>query len=750
MVTIFVGVHHKGNRTLLKEWLSEYYIVIEKESFPTDEHCDLYIVDGVMLSQRIAELRQLKEKSQNIFVPVMLIAEKNDVGLAQNNLWHTIDELIFVPIKKIELQARIHSLLQTRELSIRLKEEEARVKSSEGRFAAAFNVGPAGMTITRLSDGTFRDVNESFLKMFEYTREELVGRTSVELGMWTPEERERLIRRQIETGGITTEELVARTKSGKQISLLFSSRQIELNGEPHLITTLIDITDRKQAEAMLLLHRAAVQSAANAIVITDRDGKIISVNNAFTQMTGYSEEEVIGKTPRILKSGKHPASFYKNLWNTILSGNVWKGEIHNKRKDGSVYIENMTITPFQQNVGEISYFIAIKEDINERKKLENQMLQIQKVEGIGTLAGGIAHDFNNILGIILAYLSILERNRDNTQKFEEALKVMNNAVARGSALVRQILTFARQSEVLIQPLSLSEVAHEVVTMLRETFPKIIEFVEQYSADIPWIEGDHTQLHQAVLNLCVNARDAMPNGGTITIGIDVRSQEEIKAYFPQALQERYVHLSVSDTGIGMDEETKRKIFDPFFTTKEKGKGTGLGLSVVFGVVQSHNGFISVDSVPGVGTTFHIYVPVPKEFKNIPHHEEAKPVALKKGEETILFVEDEEDLRELVVAFLEENGYKVLSSGDGQNALELYREHSNDIHLVLTDMGLPKLIGSDLSMLLKKINPNVKVLIASGYISAETKTKLVREGVSGFIQKPYNLNDVLRKIREVLDQ
>jgi PAS domain S-box-containing protein len=512
----------------------------------------------------------------------------------------------------------------------------------------------------------------------------------------------------------------------------------------------LEIAERKRAEESLLIQNTALQSAANAILITDRDGRIISANKAFSQLTGYPQEEVVGNKPNILKSGSQPLSFYQNLWETILSGEVWKGEIENRRKDGSLYLEEMTITPVRQAGGEISHFIAIKQDITERKRLQHQLFQAQKVQSIGTLAGGIAHDFNNILGIILGYSSLLENGEIPPKKISESIAAISKAGERGAALVRQILTFAHQTDISLKAMSVPDLVQEVQSMLTEMFPKIITIGEDIPRDLPLINADHSQMHQVLLNLCVNARDAMPNGGTIIIEGMVITGEVLRQQFPTADHDRYVRISVSDTGIGMNAMTKSQIFDPFFTTKEQGKGTGLGLSVVYGVIQSHHGFIDVDTEPGRGTTFHIYLPVLQtlgENMEKMHDKTEKSIT---GSETILIVEDETLLREMLRPLIESYGYTVLMAHDGQQALEVYSKYQKEIAVVFTDMGLPKMTGIEEFTMLKEINPQVKVIFSSGFLSQDDKSELFKKGAKGFIQKPYKPDEVLAIIRKVLDE
>jgi CheY-like chemotaxis protein len=365
------------------------------------------------------------------------------------------------------------------------------------------------------------------------------------------------------------------------------------------------------------------------------------------------------------------------------------------------------------------------------------------------MAGGIAHDFNNILAIILGYSSILISVKDNPQRFSDGVTAIRQAVDRGAGLVRQILTFARKTDISFQPLSIPDLLKELVSMLQQTFPRIITFNTTIDKNLPYINADHTQMHQALLNLCVNARDAMPNGGEISIKAMPVTGEKLREHFPSADNRWYIDLNVSDTGIGIDENVRNQIFDPFFTTKEKGKGTGLGLSVVYGIVQAHRGFVNVESSIGHGTMFQLYFPVPQESSAALETEEQVQEQVSGGNEILLFVEDETLLLDMVQILLESNGYSVLTAKDGEEAVDVYSKHKHEVALVISDMGLPKLTGLTEFEKLKEINPAVKIIFASGYFEPEMKATLEKAGARGFLQKPYVTDDILMKIRKVLD-
>ena len=530
-----------------------------------------------------------------------------------------------------------------------------------------------------------------------------------------------------------------------------------------MIGTIQDITDRKRAEEALHLQVSALKSAANSVVITDTQGNIEWVNPAFTRMTGYTLDEVAGKNPRILKSGRQDNIFYEELWKTIISGSVWHGEIINKRKDGSIYVEEMTITPVRSSDDRIRNFVAVKQDVTEQKNaekrqraLESQLAQAQKMESLGTLAGGIAHDFNNILGIILGHISLLDRNRNDHSAVANSIDTITKAVRRGANLVRQILTFARKTEIAREPVDVNVMIIELIKMLRETFPKTIEIVTDLDTSIPVIGMDQTQMQQAIMNLCINARDAMVERsgtqfpkGTLTIRTSQASWKKVREKFPEASSSEYVCLEISDTGVGMSQKTKDKIFEPFYTTKGPGKGTGLGLAVVYGVLKGHRGLVDVRSEVNKGTTFLLFFPISQNDGVKQEIAETIDTGGVKGNETILVVEDEESLLNLMTSVLVRSGYTVISARDGIEAIERFEKHRGEIALVLTDMGLPKLDGAEVFAMLKLRDPNVKVVLASGYLEPQYRSELLKTGAREFIQKPYQPEDVLKKIRKTLD-
>ncbi len=514
----------------------------------------------------------------------------------------------------------------------------------------------------------------------------------------------------------------------------------------------IEINERKRAEEKIQQQHAYFQqlfdNSPAGIALSDKDDYVISVNAAFTRMFQYSFDDV--KAHSILNLIVPPDRMEeaRSITSEALNGKVMIKESVRKRKDGTLIDVSLTVYPVvtsQRIVGVYRIFV----DVSGRKKLEDQIRQVQKMESLGTLAGGIAHDFNNILGIILGHSALMERLKEDPQKLTESIETIVKATQRGAGLVKQLLTFARKQEALFESVSINDMIREINKLLQETFPKIVTISLSLQKDLSTIVADESQIHQVLLNLCVNARDAMPKGGTLSISTRTIEGEAISSLFPKATTRQYVQIEVADTGIGMDESTRQRIFEPFFTTKAPGKGTGLGLAVVFGIIENHNGFIDVLSAPGEGTSFTVYLPIPEHAPEVSQRARKGVEEIPGGTETILVIEDEEVLRNLAKVILVLKGYTVLIAEDGMQGVEMYQSHQEEIAVVLSDIGLPTLSGQDVFRRIREINPEAKVIMASGFIDPETKSEMYKAGLRHFIQKPYLHDEVLQKIREVID-
>jgi PAS domain S-box-containing protein len=623
------------------------------------------------------------------------------------------------------------------------------------------------------------------------------------------------------------------------------------------------------------LQSAALEAAANAIVITNSAGVIVWANRALTAMTGYDREEIIGKTPQALKSGVHGSEFYSALWATILAGRVWHGEVVNRRKDGSLYTEEMTITPFPSDVGQPTHFIAIKQDVSARKAaeaalrqaeekyrtifensvmgifqstpegrfltmnralaemygyssaaeavasitdigqqlygdgalrkrllaaldakgelrdvqievirkdgarlwlsynvrcindadgkllhyeglvenvgewkaLERQLQQTQKLEAVGRLAGGVAHDFNNMLGIISGYCEILKDRRDLETGMLADLEEIHKASRKAAALTQQLLAFSRKQVIQPRHVDLNEVLMEISKMLRRLIGDDVEMRMNLCPSEVVVLADQGQLQQVVMNLTVNARDAMPEGGTLTIATEVCDLDQSYAiqHYP-VVPGPYALLSVTDSGMGMDGDTLSHLFEPFFTTKELGRGTGLGLSIVYGIVKQSEGYIWAYSEPGNGSCLKIYLPLRKAA--VEAVAALPDITSVRGTETILIVEDNVHLRELMAGYLRALGYQVLEDGDGRSALDRVATQETNIDVVVTDIMMPGMGGRELAQRIVAMGRPPKLLLMSGYThDPDQQSRAMHEGET-FLQKPFALKDLAVKVRQLL--
>jgi len=611
------------------------------------------------------------------------------------------------------------------------------------------------VSITDLEDKILF-VNDAFVETYGYSREELVGRDISMLRSPSTRHLGRQILPATLAGGWYGE-IFNQRKDGTDfpVELWTSIVRNDIDEPVAMVGVARDISERKKSEESMRKLLGAIEQSAEVIFMTERDGTITYVNPAFERVYGYTETEVVGHTPRVLKSGVSTQGDYASFWQKVLAGESLHLELVNKTKSGQLITVESSVSPLLDGEGAIIGFIAIQNDITERKRsqeehkvLEAQLLQAQKIESVGTLAGGIAHDFNNILGIILGHATLLDRMCEDPSKFLRSRDAIVTAVQRGASLVQQILTFARKTEVSFETIQVNETITELVKMLEETFPKTISFSLQLSPVVTRMHADRTQLHQTLLNLCVNARDAMPDGGLLSIQTTAVDGADLYRAFPDADQEKYLCITVADTGMGMDEATRRRLFEPFFTTKPTGKGTGLGLAVVHGIMKSHQGHIQVDSAPGKGTAFHLYFPMPEHEAGIQQMESSVESQPDGGKETVLFVEDEIELRDMVTTLLESKGYHVLSATDGEQAIRLYETRGSEIALVISDMGLPRIGGEEVFRKMKTIRPGVKVILVSGYLEPERKTDLLKQGARGFVQKPYVPSELFKIIREAL--
>jgi len=639
------------------------------------------------------------------------------------------------------------------DITERKRAEEAAQRSQKRLRDLIDGLGPSMFVGLMTPQGILIEANRPALAAAGLKAEDVLGKPFEETYWWAySQEVQQQLREAIARaarGEASRYDVQVRAAENHLIDIDLSLQPLrdETGEVVFLVPSASDITERKRAEESLRLQSAALNAAADAIIITDRAGGVEWFNPAFTQLTGYSAEEAIGKNLRdLVKSGKHDQAFYKDLWDTILAGRSWHGEIINRRKDGSLYTEEQVVTQILDASGAITHFIAIKEDITERLQLEAQYRQSQKMEAIGQLAGGVAHDFNNLLTVIMGNTDLLLSDTSANDPKRGPLTDVRTAAERAADLTRQLLAFSRKQILEPKLMDVHEVVSGIEKMLRRLIGEDVELATDLAADPSWVKVDPGQLEQVVMNLAMNARDAMPRGGRLTIRTRTLDPGE-----PVDLEETAspkVAISISDTGTGIPPEVKTHLFEPFFTTKGIGKGTGLGLATVFGIVKQSGGDITVESKPGKGATFTVILPsqpAPRQRGD----SGASLRAVLRGTETVLAVEDEDAVRRIVKIALESAGYRVIEARNGREALEAVRRHAGAIRLVVADVVMPEMSGRELAERIVKDHPGVRILYMSGYMDdAVMRHGIVESGVA-FLQKPFTPLALARKVREMLD-
>lgn len=644
------------------------------------------------------------------------------------------------------------SSLSADALRERLNQAEKAQRLAENRYRLLFERSLAGVYRATL-DGRIVDLNESCARMFGYSKPDEARGHILQETFLAPGDFERLLRLVLEHKSIGNLELELQRQDGQRLCVLLGASLLENGSEPVIEGTLIDITERKQAEEALRRSeerfRTLVEKSSDAISLVDGSGKVLYSSHAISPIFGYSLEERMGKSVFEFIHPEESAqvlhTFKKLLAQPYGSASI---ELRYRHKDGSWrWIEalgtNLLEDPSVQAVA-INY-----RDITERRQLMEQLFLAQKMEAVGRLAGGVAHDFNNLLTAILGYSDMVLEKLPRGSVLSRYTSEIKRAGERAASLTRQLLAFSRLQVMSPRVLDLNVVIEEMSRMLRRVIGEDVTLTTSPGAGLERVKVDPSQVEQVILNLAVNARDAMPEGGELRIRTsNARFAEDFIAEGVRVQAGSYVALEVTDTGCGMDSETSARVFEPFFTTKEKGKGTGLGLSTVYGIVKQSGGYIWVSSEPQKGTTFKIYLPGLEEAA-APAKAADAPVQIDRGSETILLVEDETNVRELLCGMLRSKGYEVLEAARGEEALALGKNHSQPIHLIVTDMVMPQMNGRELARRLCALHPESNVLYMTGYAGNKIGAIDVLENDVAFIHKPFSAEALSQKVRSILD-
>jgi len=634
------------------------------------------------------------------------------------------------------------------DLTRRKKTEEA-IRRSEERYRRLFERNLAGVCRYTL-DGQFLDANPAFARIFGYDNPEQMRDVPAHDLFFTNEHRTEKMSLLIANRQLTNFESRRRRKDGNEVWVLENLALVEDLPVPIIEATLIDITERKRTDQKLEDERALLLSLLHSIpdfiFFKDRDGRYRGCNPAFQIYSGLEESDIIGRKLGDLFPHDLAESLEREDDQLYATGQPARYDRVLETKLGQRFVE-MVLNPMVDAQGNIIGLLGIGRDITERRRLEDQLREAGKMEAVGRLAGGVAHDFNNLLTIILGSLGLARTMLSSRPDVRDVLIESESAANRAAELTRQLLGFARRQPLAVQPLDLSQCVADTVKLLRRTIDSRIAIETRFEPHLWTAEADDGQVSQVLINLCLNARDALPEGGVIRISAgNVQIDVVDSAKNLDARPGEYVCLTIHDNGAGIAPEVRARIFEPFFTTKPFGKGTGLGLAVVFGIIRQHRGWIECSSEPGEGTRFDIFLPRSlKPAGTVSPLPDALPIA---SSETILLVDDEPMIRELGRITLSKQGYRVLLAEDGLVAVEAYRTHRDSIDLVILDLSMPNMSGKEALKRLRAMNPEVRVLIASGY-SPDQFEEGGLEGALGYVSKPYKLPVLLAAIRTALD-
>jgi PAS domain S-box-containing protein len=666
-----------------------------------------------------------------------------------------------IPIR--DASGRIHRIAGFARDVTEQKRAERALQVSEEKFSKAFRSSPDAISVSDAATGCFMEINEGFERLFACKAADVIGRSSRELDLWAvPEDRDRLLAALKTTGSVKNFETMARPQSGLPRPCVLAAETVEIGGRTCLVLVIRDVTEQRAAEQALrqseARFRSYFESPLIGMAITAPDKSWLEANDQLCRMLGYTQEELRGMkwSDLTLEEDLEGNEAHRQL---AITGEVDTYELEKRyrRKDGAIIHASIAVRCIRKADGAADYFLTVVQDQTARieaeqahAELESQLRQAQKLEALGQLAGGIAHDFNNILTAIMAYAELAAMDLDNPDDVRQHLDQVQKASNRARDLVRRILTFSRQSKQERKPVPMKPVVEEALSLVRSTLPATIEIAVRIAQDVPVVLADLSQVHQVLMNLCTNSAHAMrEQPGRLGIALDRVTVDAAQVRAQPELREGvYARLTVSDTGVGMAPAVLKRLFEPFFTTKAPGEGTGLGLSVVHGIMQDHEGAVTVESELGKGTTFRLYFP-----EQIGVVEEvpvgAQPLVRGYGER-VLFVDDELALCDSTRQLLDKLGYQTTALGSPVTALERFRENPDGFDIVITDLSMPFMTGVDVGREILTMRPELPVLLASGFSGTWTAEKVRAQGMRDLLIKPLTAAVLSAAIRRVLDE
>ena len=669
-----------------------------------------------------------------------------DVPSMPKDQFESVATALYTLVNQISISA-YQNLQQARFIADQKKTETA-LRESTDYLEAMWSAIDIGIMLIDAEDRTILRVNPTLLRISGYTEKELLNTRCHHL-VCPADEKNCPIGNLGQTVDKSVRILLH--KDGHEIQVEKTVTPITLNDRKVYIETLIDITERLKAEQELRRLSTAIDQSPETILMTDTQGVILYVNPAFERSTGFSREEAIGCTPSILNSGLHNDAFYKKMWTTLEQGSIWEGRLTNRKKDGTLYTEEVSIAPVRRPDGLITHYVAVKRDITKDLLHDEQLKQAQKMEAVGQLAGGIAHDFNNILQAILGFSELLMVTMDNASPQQRSNVIeIQNAAKHAADLTKQLLMFSRKEQGALEPTDLNLIVTNTLSFIGSIAGENIRICSELHDSALPILADARQLERAILNMAINARDAMPHGGTLTLSTQTVSfSADAAAANPKIHAGDFACLRIADTGIGMSQKIMEHIFEPFFSTKGPGKGTGLGLAAFYGIIQEHKGWINVYSEVGEGSVFHIYLPLNNNEPAGKQSARPEKSAIKKqGQgQTILLVEDDPAIRTMANDVLTKTGYNIVCASDAESAEEEFHRRNGEFSLMISDYILPNKTGGELATILTEIKPDLPVIICSGYAGDRVNREFLEQKGFFFLEKPYSIVNLLALVQKI---